>query len=80
VTPGAPELEQAQQDTHTHLPGDVYRCVFFPDAPVHPAPDHRKMRLAITTRFFLLIDPANRLVLVREQSQTTWRKGTVLIV
>jgi hypothetical protein len=64
---------------NTILSGDVYRCVFFPDAPVEPAPDHRKKRLRITARFFLLIDPANRLVLVRAQSQTTWRKGTLLI-
>jgi hypothetical protein len=73
-------LEQAQQDTNTILSGDVYRCVFFPNSPVRGAPDHRKKRLAITTRFFLLADPVNRLVLVREQSQTTWRKGTLLIV
>jgi hypothetical protein len=79
VTPGSPELAQAQQDTHTLLPGDVYRCVFFPAAPVKPAPDHRKKRLAVGTRFFLLVDPANRLVLVRGQSQTAWRKGTLLL-
>src|SRR5439155_23730650 len=91
VTPrGTPELQQAQLDAGTVLTGAaIYRLVLFPVAvkpngkptpgPVEDAPDIRKKRIRITRKYLLFADPANRMVLLREQAEAKWRKGTVLL-
>jgi hypothetical protein len=76
---GSPELEQAQIDAGTILPGSVYRVVFFPSGPVVDASDFRKKRIKITEKYSLFVDAANRLVLVREAAEHHWRKGILLL-
>jgi hypothetical protein len=91
ITPrGTPELQQAQMEAGIVLPGlEIYRLVLFPVAvtakgkptngPVVAAPNFTRKRIMITTKFFLFVDPAQRLVLVKQQDDPRWRKGTLLL-
>jgi len=77
VQPGDPELQQAQIDTSTVLPGTVYRARLFTasDATELPSPtDFRKRLLPIRDERFLLVDPINRIVLDRPAAQKFWAK------
>lgn len=87
---GTPELQQAQIDASTVLAGaDIYRLVMFPvavdgkgvptDNRVIQAPHPAKKRILITRLYTLLADPVNRLVLLKEQNELRWRKGTLLL-
>ncbi|HVC98758.1 MAG TPA: hypothetical protein VND64_34155 [Pirellulales bacterium] len=76
---GSPDLEQAQMDAGTILPGSVYRVVFFPTGPVVDGSEVRKKRIKITQTYSLFVDAANRLVLVREAAELHWRKGILRI-
>ena len=85
---GTPELEKAQMDAETYLPGNVYRSVFFPvavkngkptDGPVGPGSDFRTKRIPLTELYFLFVDPENRLVLVRPEKQPKWKKGLLIV-
>jgi hypothetical protein len=89
ITPrGTPELQQAQLDAETVLPGlFIYRLELFPVAvdasgipspgPVIDAPDFRKKRIQITEKYTLFADPANRLILLRKEGQPKWKTGSL---
>jgi hypothetical protein len=89
VSHGTPELELAQQQAQTTLPGDVYRFALLAVAldangkptngPVLDAPNFLKKRIAVTRKFLVFVDPVNQRALVKEQSETAWRKGILLV-
>ena len=77
---GDPELVQAQTSANVVLPGRSYWVVaFLRDKLDRTNPNPRRPRMPITEKYFLFVDPANRLVLVRRDSETTWRQGTLLV-
>jgi hypothetical protein len=78
VLPGTPELQQAQIDAATTLPGTVYRCDIFRLKPTQPAPtSFRRRLLPVNDRHFLLVDPQHRLVLQRRDTQQLWTQAPV---
>jgi hypothetical protein len=69
VTPGGPELLQAQQEAQLTLPGDVYRFdVIRNSAPAPVSGDVRKRRFSVQGRVILFVDPRNHRVLLRRES------------
>jgi hypothetical protein len=78
VQPGDPELQKAQIDSSTVLPGIVYRFDIFRADQSTERPSSvsfRKRLLPITSRRFFLVDPNNRLVLQRRATQTVWARA-----
>jgi hypothetical protein len=79
VLPGTPELQQAQADAATVLSGIVYRCEIFrinSTQPSQPSSFRRRL-LPINDRHFLFVDPQNRLVLQRRDTQMLWTRAIV---
>ena len=77
---GAPELVEAQREANTILPGRTYRVLAFEKADLDKSnPNPRRPRILIREKYFLFVDPANRLVLVRRDSESSWRRGTLLV-
>jgi hypothetical protein len=79
VLPGTPELQQAQADAATVLSGIVYRCEIFrinSTQPSQPSSFRRRL-LPINDRHFLFVDPQNRLVLQRRDTQILWTRAIV---
>jgi len=74
---GHPELTRAEDEAQVVLRGSVYQCVIYlgERVKVQDAPDFRKKRILLTNKCFLLIDPSNRLVILRKESESRWRKG-----
>jgi hypothetical protein len=74
---GDPELQRAQVDASTVLPGIVFRIDAFRASEkterVSPT-DVRKRLLPITDRRFLIVDPQNRHVLHRRAADALWRR------
>jgi hypothetical protein len=88
VARGTPELELAQQQAHTVLPGDVYRFELIEvaldkgkptDGPVIPAPSFLKKRIPVDKLLLIFVDPANQRALVQKQGDVLWRVGTIAI-
>lgn len=77
---GAPELVQAQAEANTILPGRSYRAIVFASAAVDANnPNLRRPRVPIKQKHHLIVDPVNRVVLVRRAEESTWRRGTLLV-
>jgi hypothetical protein len=77
---GDGELQQAQIDTSTVLPGSAYRIdLFRSDASMEQASptDFRKRLLPVTSRQVFIVDPKNRLVLQRRANQPLWARATL---
>ncbi len=75
---GDTELQQAQVDASTVLPGVVYRFdIFQVDRSTEkPSPsDFRKRLLPIFDRHFFMVDPRNRIVLQRREAQSVWSRA-----
>ena len=82
VEPGNQELQQAQIDASTVLPGTVYRADVFSatEATEQMSPTNfRKRLLPIRDEHFLLVDPMNRIVLERPAAQTIWARRTLTV-
>jgi hypothetical protein len=80
TTLGMPELIEAQAQASTILPGPSYSVVAFERAELDKTnPNLRRPRMPIAERYALFVDPVNRLALVRRSSETTWRRGTLLV-
>jgi hypothetical protein len=87
VTPGAPELLQAQQQARLTLPGDVYRFDVaenvFRNVRPRPVPgDFGATRFGVRGRVLgrviLFVDPQNHRVLLKE-GNGPFRRGTVAV-
>jgi hypothetical protein len=78
VTPGDPELLQAQQQAQLTLPDDVYRFDFIRNSPPTPVSDFRKRRFRVQGRVILFVDPRNHRVLLRRENGSFLR-GSVAI-
>lgn len=77
---GHAELQQAQIDTSTILPGPVYRAGLFgaSDATEQASPRDFRMRLLpIRDERFFLVDPIERIVLARPADQKFWSRRSV---
>ena len=88
ITHGDPELAQAEQDAQLTLMSNVYRCEFYrvdlaPDGtqipPVVGASDFRRKRIAIKGGVFIFVSPLRKKVLMRGVTESTWRRGLVLV-
>ena len=80
TTLGMPGLIEAQAQASTILPGPSYSVVAFERAELDKTnPNLRRPRMPIAERYSLFVDPVNRLALVRRSSETTWRRGTLLV-
>jgi hypothetical protein len=78
VLHGDPELEQAQVDGQTVLPGDVFRFEVYERLQSTRSPhDFRRRRIPITNKHYFLVDPANHRVLRRPADQLRWRRAEV---
>jgi hypothetical protein len=80
LSTGDSELQQAQIDTSTVLPGTAYRIdLFRADATteIKSASDFRKRLLPITDRRLFIVDPKSRLVLQRRANQALWARATL---
>jgi hypothetical protein len=80
VTPGDPESQAAQAEAEVGLPGDVYRVEVFRNPRKLTTSDDmdfdfRKVRMEITDRQLLFVDPVNRRVL-RFPVEGKWRGKT----
>ncbi len=77
---GDPELQQAQIDASTVLPGPAYRVDLMRGGAdteqAHPT-DFRKRLLPIVDRRFLLVDPSNRIALQRGANQARWTQAVL---
>ena len=72
--------KEAQAQASTILPGPSYSVVAFERAELDKTnPNLRRPRMPIAERYSLFVDPVNRLALVRRSSETTWRRGTLLV-
>jgi hypothetical protein len=79
VTPGDPELLQAQQEALLTLPDRVYRFdVIRNSTPVPVSDDFRKRRFRVQGRVILFVDPRNHRVLLRRENGPFLR-GTVAV-
>ena len=79
ITPGDPELLQAQQETQLTLPDDVYRFdVIRNSTPTTVSDDFRKRRFRVQGRVILLVDPQNHRVLLSRENGPFLR-GSVAI-
>jgi hypothetical protein len=79
VTPGDPELLQAQQEALLTLPDGVYRFdVIRNSTPVPVSDDFRKRRFRVQGRVILFVDPRNHRVLLRQENGPFLR-GTVAV-
>jgi hypothetical protein len=79
---GDGELQQAQIDTSTVLPGIAYRLDLFraDETTEQPSPtSFRKRLLPITDRRLFLVDSINRIVLQRKASQAIWARATLTL-
>ena len=81
VSPGDPELQQAQIDASTVLPGVTYRFdIFRIDPPNSSQPSltsFRRKLLPVHDRRLLFVDPEHRLVLLRRSAQALWNRAIV---
>jgi hypothetical protein len=78
VTPGDPESQEAQMKAKLGLPGDVYRFEVFRNPrklTTTPGMAFDKVRVAISDRTRLFVDPVNRRVLMSE-NLGPWRGTT----
>ena len=69
ITPGDPELLQAQQETQLTLPDAVYRFdVIRNSTPTTVSDNFRKRRFRVQGRVILFVDPRNHRVLLRREN------------
>jgi hypothetical protein len=82
LAPGDPELQQAQIDASSVLPGTAYRFdVSRSNASqerVSPSSFRRRL-MPLTNRRFLVVDPRNRIVLQRRANQPVWARATLTV-
>jgi hypothetical protein len=79
---GDTELQKAQIDASTVLPGTVYRFDVFQADESTEKPsvsDFRRRLLPIFDRSFLMVDPRNRIVLQRRDEQPVWSRAVLTI-
>jgi hypothetical protein len=80
LAPGNAELQQAQIDASSVLHGVAYRfdiCRSSPDQEQISPSNFRRRLMPVTNRRFLMIDPANRIVLQRCADQQVWARTPV---
>jgi hypothetical protein len=82
MAPGNTELQQAQIDSSSVLPGVVYRFEIsrsnVAQEQVSPS-NFRRRIMPITDRRLLIIDPRNRIVLQRRVNQPVWARATLTL-
>jgi hypothetical protein len=79
VTPGDPELLQAQQQAQLTLPGNVYRFdVIRNSTPTPVSDDFRKRRFRVQGRVILFVDPRSHRVLLKQENGS-FLKGNVTV-
>ena len=77
---GDGELQQAQIDTSTILPGTAYRIDLFRadlSTEINSPTDFRKRLLPIIDRRLFIVDPKSRLVLQRRANQALWSRASL---
>lgn len=78
VTPGDPELLQAQQQAQLTLPDDVYRFDVIRNSTPTPVSDFRKRRFRVQGRVILFVDPQNHRVLLSRENGPFLRGGVAI--